>query len=130
MSESEEQLAEGTLMSHLLELRDRLLRAVLAVFIASIPCMYYANNLYTFVSQPLRDKLPKGGTLIATSVTASFMAPFKLALYVAVFIAMPVVIYQIWAFVAPGLYRREKKFAVPLLASSILLFYVGVVFAY
>ncbi len=130
MSAEEEQLAEGTLMSHLLELRDRLLRAVLAIFIAALPCMYFANNLYTFVSQPLRDKLPKGATLIATSVTSSFMAPFKLALFVAVFIAMPVVIYQIWSFVAPGLYRREKKFAIPLLVSSILLFYCGVMFAY
>lgn len=130
MSGEEEQLAEGTLMSHLLELRDRLLRAVLAIFIAALPCMYFANTLYTFVSQPLRDKLPKGATLIATSVTASFMAPFKLALFVAVFIAMPVVIYQIWSFVAPGLYRREKKFALPLLFSSIVLFYCGVVFAY
>lgn len=130
MSETEEQLAEGTLMSHLLELRDRLLRAVLAIVVAAIPCMMFANNLYTFVSQPLRDKLPAGATLIATSVIAPFMAPFKLALYVAVFIAMPVVIYQIWAFVAPGLYRREKKFAMPLLISSIVLFYAGVIFAY
>lgn len=126
----DEQLAEGTLMSHLLELRDRLLKAVTAVLIASLPCFYFANELYTFVSQPLRDKLPKGATLIATSVISPFMAPFKLALYVAVFIAMPVVIYQIWAFVAPGLYRREKKFALPLLVSSIVLFYCGVVFAY
>lgn len=130
MSAEEEQLAEGTLMSHLLELRDRLLRAVVAVVIAAIPCMVFANDLYTFVSQPLRDKLPAGATLIATSVIAPFMAPFKLALYVAVFIAMPVVLYQIWAFVAPGLYRREKKFALPLLLSSIFLFYAGVVFAY
>jgi sec-independent protein translocase protein TatC len=130
MSNTEEQLAEGTLMSHLLELRDRLLKAVIAVLVASLPCFYFANDLYTFVSQPLRDKLPAGATLIATSVISPFMAPFKLALWVAVFIAMPVVIYQIWAFVAPGLYRREKKFALPLLVSSIVLFYCGVVFAY
>jgi sec-independent protein translocase protein TatC len=125
-----ENLAEGTLMSHLLELRDRLMRAMLALLVAFIPAAIYANELFTLVAKPLLAKLPSGTTLIATSVTSPFMTPFKVAFFVSLFAAMPVVIYQIWAFVAPGLYRREKRFAVPLLVSSVLLFYVGVVFAY
>ena len=126
----EETLTEGTLMSHLLELRNRLMKAVLAVLLVFIPCAIYANELFTLIAQPLRDKLPHGTTLIATSVVAPFMTPFKVSFYVALFIAMPVVLYQIWAFIAPGLYRREKRFAVPLLVSSIVLFYAGVLFAY
>lgn len=126
----EESLAEGTLMSHLLELRDRLLKAVLALLIAFIPCAVFANKLFTLVAQPLIEKLPKGSMLIATSVVAPFMTPFKVAFYCGLFIAMPIVLYQIWAFVAPGLYRREKRFAIPLLVSSVVLFYSGVLFAY
>ena len=126
----EESLAEGTLMSHLLELRDRLMKAVLALFLVFIPCAIYANELFTLIAQPLLDKLPKGTSLIATSVVSPFMTPFKVAFYVGLFIAMPIVIYQIWAFVAPGLYRREKRFAVPLLVSSVILFYAGAIFAY
>ena len=82
------------------------------------------------VAQPLIDKLPEGSTLLATGVVSTFMTPFKVSFYVALFLAMPVVLYQLWAFVAPGLYRREKRFAVPLLVSAVLLFYCGVVFAY
>ena len=125
-----ENLAEGTLMSHLLELRDRLMKAMLALLVAFVPCAIYANELFTLIAQPLLAKLPNGTTLIATSVTSPFMTPFKVAFFVSLFAAMPVVIYQIWAFIAPGLYRREKRFAVPLLVSSVLLFYAGVVFAY
>jgi sec-independent protein translocase protein TatC len=125
-----ENLAEGTLMSHLLELRNRLMKAMLGVLIAFVPCAIYANELFTLIAQPLLDKLPKGTSLIATSVVSPFMTPFKVAFYVALFVAMPVVLYQIWAFVAPGLYRREKRFAVPLLVSSVFLFYSGAVFAY
>src|SRR5262249_43835892 len=130
MSEEPEQLAEGTLISHLLELRDRLIRAIVAVALAFIPCMFYSNQIFSFVATPLREKLPKGTQLIATSVMSPFLTPFKLSLFAAVFLAMPVVIYQLWAFVAPGLYRHEKRFAIPLLISAIVLFYVGVVFAY
>lgn len=134
MSEEEkkkgEELAEGTLMSHLLELRDRLMRAMLAVLIAFIPCAIYSNELYDIVSRPLVAKLPKDASMIAIGVIAPFMVPFKLAFYVALFAAMPVVIYQLWAFIAPGLYKREKRFAFPLLLSAVLLFYVGVFFAY
>ena len=123
-------LAEGTLISHLLELRDRLLKALLAVGVCFIPCAIYMNQLFTFVAEPLKHKLPPGATLIATSVVAPFTVPFKLALVLAVGLAIPFVLYQAWAFVAPGLYRHEKKLAVPLLISSILLFYVGAAFAY
>jgi sec-independent protein translocase protein TatC len=123
-------LAEGTLISHLLELRDRLLKAMLAVGIAFIPCAMYMNQLFTFIAEPLRKKLPPGANLIATSVVGTFTVPFKMALLLAVGIAMPFVLYQAWAFVAPGLYRHEKKLAVPLLVSSIVLFYAGAAFAY
>jgi sec-independent protein translocase protein TatC len=92
--------------------------------------MFYSNQIFTFVATPLKEKLPKGTQLIATTVMSPFTTPFKLSLFVAVFLAMPFIIYQLWAFVAPGLYRHEKRFAVPLLISSIVLFYVGVVFAY
>jgi sec-independent protein translocase protein TatC len=125
-----ESLAEGTLISHLLELRDRLLRALLAVFIAFLPLVFFSNDLFTLIARPLVEKLPEGTSLIATSVVAPFMTPLKLALIAAVFVAMPYVLYQVWAFVAPGLYRHEKRFAVPLFASSVVLFYTGAAFAY
>jgi sec-independent protein translocase protein TatC len=124
------ELAEGTLVSHLLELRDRLMKAMLAVFVCFIPCAIYMNQLFTFVAQPLIHKLPAGASLIATSVVSPFMVPFKLAFVIAFGLAIPVVLYQAWAFVAPGLYRHEKKLAVPLLLSSVLLFYLGAAFAY
>ena len=123
-------LGEGTLVSHLLELRTRLLRALVAVALVAIPCMFYANELFTFVARPLLHVLPKGATMISTSVVAPLMTPFKLALYLGLLLAMPYVLYQAWAFVAPGLYRHEKRFALPLLVSSVLLFYCGVAFAY
>jgi len=130
MSEEHEPLAEGTLISHLLELRTRLLRAFVAVLIAFIPCAYYSNALFDFLSTPLVSKLPPGQKLIATTVTATFTAPLKLAFAAGLLIAMPYVLFQIWAFVAPGLYRKEKRFAVPLLITAILLFYIGVAFSY
>lgn len=129
-SEEPEKLAEGTLISHLLELRDRVLRAFLAVLVCFLPCAFYSNKIFSFIAQPLLAKLPKDASLIATSVISPFMTPFKLAFFVGLFLAMPVVLYQAWAFVAPGLYRHEKRFAVPLLLSSVILFYVGVAFAY
>ncbi len=126
----EEALTESTLLSHLLELRDRLLRALVATFVIAIPCLYFANDIFTWLSEPLRAQLPKGGQLIATSVVAPFMTPFKLALLAAVFFAMPVILYQVWAFIAPGLYRHERRFALPLFVSSVILFYAGAAFAY
>jgi sec-independent protein translocase protein TatC len=125
-----ESLAEGTLISHLIELRQRLLRAVIAVFLCFIPCAIFSDKLFTLVALPLIKKMPEGTSMIATSLISPFMAPLKLALFVALFIAMPYVLFQAWAFVAPGLYKREKRFAIPLMVSSILLFYAGVAFAY
>jgi sec-independent protein translocase protein TatC len=106
------------------------MKAMLGILLTFVPCAIYANELFTLIAQPLIDKLPKGASLIATNVISPFMTPFKVAFYFALFCAMPVVLYQIWAFVAPGLYRREKRFAVPLLVSSVVLFYTGAVFAY
>ena len=125
-----EELAEGTLISHLLELRDRLLRSMIAIAIVFLPLAFFSNDLFTIVAQPLIDKLPEGNSLIATSVVAPFMTPLKLALFAAIFIAMPYVLYQLWAFIAPGLYRHEKRFALPLFGSSVVLFYSGTAFAY
>jgi sec-independent protein translocase protein TatC len=133
MSESPgngEPLAEGTLISHLLELRNRLLRAVIAIAVCFVPLAFFQNELFTLVAQPLIEKLPEGTSLIATSVVSPFMAPLKLSIIIAVFIAMPYVLFQVWAFVAPGLYKHERRFAAPLVVSSILLFYAGVAFAY
>jgi sec-independent protein translocase protein TatC len=125
----EEQLQEGSLMSHLVELRSRLLRisaAVVVVFIALLP---FSRTIFSLVSEPIREVLP-GNAMIATAVASPLLTPFKLTFFVALFIAMPVVLHQVWAFVAPGLYKNEKRFAMPLLASSIILFYLGVAFAY
>ncbi len=125
-----EPLAEGTLVSHLLELRDRLLHSVIAVVICFVPLAFFQNELFTLVARPLIDKLPAGTSLIATSVVSPFMAPLKLSLIGAMFIAMPYILFQIWGFVAPGLYKRERRFALPLIVSSIVLFYAGIAFAY
>jgi sec-independent protein translocase protein TatC len=130
MSPEPDSLAEGSLISHLLELRERLIRALVAIGLLFIPCAIYANRMFTLVATPLLKMLPKGGGLIATGVAAPFTTPFKLAFFVALFAAMPYVLYQIWAFVAPGLYRHEKRFALPLLVSSVILFYLGMTFAY
>jgi sec-independent protein translocase protein TatC len=125
-----ESLAEGSLISHLVELRDRLLRAVIAIAIAFVPCAYWSNELFDLIAQPLISSLPVGAKMLATNPISTFMAPLKLAILTALFIAIPVVLYQMWAFVAPGLYRHEKRFAVPLVISSIVLFYAGATFAY
>ena len=130
MSEEPESLAEGSLISHLLELRERLIRALLAVGVLFAPCALYANDLFTLMARPLLRMLPKGSHLIATGVAAPFTTPFKLAFFIALLAAMPYVLYQVWAFVAPGLYRHEKRIALPLLFSSIVLFYLGMAFGY
>lgn len=118
------------LVAHLTELRDRLLRAILAVLIIFIVLFPFANDIYAFVSEPLRALLPEGASMIATEVASPFLTPFKLTLFTAIFAAMPYVLYQAWAFIAPGMYRNEKRFAVPILASSVALFYMGAAFAY
>lgn len=119
-----------TLVGHLLELRNRLLRVIVAVLVVFVCLAPFANRLYSIAAAPLLAVLPDGATMIATEVAAPFLTPFKLALLIAVFITIPITLYQIWAFVAPGLYKREKRLVVPLLVSSTLLFYSGVAFAY
>ena len=129
-TDKEEELEEGSLISHLIELRDRLLRLSISVVVVFICLFPFSEDIFTLVAQPLLDQLPEGATMIATQVASPFLTPFKMTLWVSLFIAMPVVIYQVWAFVAPGLYQKEKRFAIPLVVSSILLFYCGVLFAY
>ncbi len=118
------------LVAHLRELRDRFRNAIIAVFIAFLALFPFANELYTYVSEPLRSLLPEGSSMIATEVTSPFLTPFKLSLVLAVFVAMPVILTQLWGFIAPGLYKSEKRIAIPLLTSSVVLFYAGVAFAY
>lgn len=124
-------MSEGSgLISHLIELRSRILKALLAVFIVFLCLFYFAQDLYQYLAMPLIATMPEGATMIATAVASPFLAPFKLTLVLSFFIAIPFVLYQIWAFVAPGLYRNEKRLVAPLLASSTLLFYAGMAFAY
>jgi sec-independent protein translocase protein TatC len=121
---------EQPFLSHLLELRDRILRMVLAVAVVTVALLPFANSIYTFVAQPLMAQMPAGTTMIATEVASPFLAPFKLTLVVAIFVAIPYLLHQLWAFVAPGLYAHERSLMLPLLASSVLLFYLGAAFAY
>lgn len=128
--ELEDALEASPLVSHLLELRTRILKCLLAVCLAFIGLFYFANDIYTFVAEPLRAQLPEGSTMIATGVVSPFLAPFKLTLVVSLFLSIPVILHQVWSFIAPGLYTHEKKVALPMLLMSIVLFYSGVVFAY
>ena len=123
-------MSEMPLTAHLGELRRRLLRSLLAIILVFACLFPFAQTLYTLASEPLRRYLPEGASMIATSVTSPFLAPFKLTMMLALFIAMPLLLHQAWGFVAPGLYRREKRIAVPLLVSSIVLFYSGMAFAF
>ena len=127
--DDDEELEETTLLSHLIELRSRLLKIAAAVVLVFVVLLPWSRDIFALVSAPLRDVLP-GNAMIATAVASPLLTPFKLTFFVALFIAMPIVLYQVWAFVAPGLYKKEKNFAVPLLASSIALFYLGIAFAY
>jgi sec-independent protein translocase protein TatC len=121
---------EQPLLAHLIELRSRLIRALLGVFVAFLPLAFFARHLYHLLAEPMLRLLPAGGTMIATEVAAPFLVPFKLAAMMAFVAALPWVLYQIWAFVAPGLYRNERRLVVPLLVSSTALFYIGMAFAY
>lgn len=121
---------EETLMGHLLELRSRLLKAVVAVLLVFLALMPFANRLYAALAAPLLAQLPAGGQLVAIDVASPFFTPVKLAFFLAVVLAMPVLLYQAWAFVAPGLYQNEKRLARPLLWAAVLLFYIGCAFAY
>ena len=118
------------LFDHLLELRSRLLNIVVGVLIVFFCLFYFANEIYEYVSKPLMETLPEGGQMIATDVASSFFAPFKLTMVISIFIAMPFILYQIWAFIAPGLYKNEKRLVIPLMLGSTLLFYGGIAFVY
>lgn len=122
--------AEQPFISHLVELRDRLLRVVLAVAVVFLALMPFSNTLFTALSGPLLAHLPEQSSMIAIEVASPFLIPFKLTLFLALFIAIPYVLYQLWSFVAPGLYRHERRLVFPLLVSSTLLFYAGALFAY
>jgi sec-independent protein translocase protein TatC len=131
MSQNDAPTDEGQpLVEHLLELRTRILHSVLAVLIIFLPMFYFANDIYAYVSEPLRKFLPEGTSMIATEVASPFLTPFKLTLVLAIFIAIPFILHQLWSFIAPGLYGNEKRIALPLLVSSILLFYGGIAFAF
>ncbi|KPD23975.1 twin-arginine translocase subunit TatC [Idiomarina zobellii] len=123
-------MSDSPLLNHLLELRNRLLRSVLAVLVVFAALAYFANDLYNLLAQPLLVALPSDSQMIATDVAAPFFTPFKLTFVVALALAIPYLLWQLWAFIAPGLYRKEKRLVVPLLISSTLLFYAGVAFAY
>ncbi len=127
MSDSDQ---KSPLVEHLLELRSRILRGLLAVLVVFIGLFNFAKDNYAYISEPLRRFLPEGSTMIATEVASPFLTPFKLTLVLSIFIAVPILLYQAWAFIAPGLYKNEKRIAIPLLLSSILLFYAGIAFAY
>ena len=117
-------------VGHLIELRNRLMKALLSILIIFISLVYFANDIYDFIAAPLIANLPSTATMIATDVTAPFFAPFKLTLFVALFAAIPMILHQVWSFIAPGLYQHEKRMLMPILASSILLFYSGIAFCY
>ena len=127
---SEEELQEETLLSHLIELRSRLLKAGSAVLLFFVVLIPFADEVFNRVALPLMEQLPEGSTMIATQVASPFLTPFKTTMFAALFLAMPAVLYQLWAFTAPGLYTKEKRFAIPLLVSSTALFYLGALFAY
>jgi len=130
MSDNQQAEIEQPFISHLLELRDRLLRMIIAVLVFFVVMFPFANDIYVFVAEPLMAHLPEGTSMIATQVASPFLTPFKMSLVGSVFLAMPYILYQFWSFVAPGLYLHERKMIIPLLASSVALFYLGMVFAY
>lgn len=122
--------SEQSLISHLIELRTRILKAVICIFVLLLALLPFANDIYSFIASPLIAKLPKGSSMIATEVISPFFAPFKLTIFCAVFLSVPYILFQAWAFITPGLYKNEKKLIFPLLISSTLLFYTGILFAY
>ena len=122
--------AEMTLVEHLTELRNRLLRVVIAIGVVFVACVPFADQLYTLLALPLLERLPEGSTMIATEVASPFLTPFKLAFVAAVALTIPVALHQAWSFIAPGLYLKERRLAFPLLVSSVMLFFVGMAFAY
>lgn len=128
--EEKEELAEGTLISHLVELRQRIVKSFVAILVIFLALLPFAQQIFEYVSRPLKNALPEGSHFQVVDIATPFLTPFKTTLFVALFLSMPVVLYQAWQFVAPGLYRKEKRFAMPVVVSSIVLFYAGVAFAY
>jgi len=122
--------AQQSFISHLIELRERLLKAIVAVLLLFVVLVPFADRIYHFIAEPLLQRLPQGSQMVAIDVASPFMTPVKLVFFVALFLAMPVVLYQAWRFVAPGLYRHEKRVALPLLVSSVVMFYLGCAAAY
>lgn len=130
MATQEQEQKEQTMMDHLVELRDRLLHMVLAILIVFIALFSFSEDIFTIVAKPLLSLMPAGTSMIATGVTSPFLVPFKLVLLLSVLLTIPYLLHQIWSFIAPGLYSHEKRMALPLLVSSIFLFYCGIAFAY
>jgi len=130
MSEQPEDLSKQPFMAHLIEFRDRALRSFISILIIFAALFSFSQELYLYISEPIREYLPANTSMIATEVASPFLTPFKLTLVLSLFAAMPYILYQVWAFVAPGLYQREKKIVVPLFFSSVFLFYAGMAFAY
>ena len=127
---TEEQLPSQPFLEHIIEFRDRALKSILSVLIIFSGLFSFSNELYLYVSEPIRAFIPESSGMIATEVASPFLTPFKLTLVISLFAAMPYILFQIWAFLAPGLYQREKKIAIPLFLSSVILFYTGMAFAY
>ena len=127
---SDPSLNDQPLIVHLIELRDRLIRILVVILLFFLAFIAFANDLYAYLAEPLQSLLPEGASMIATQVASPFLAPFKLAFYLSVYCGAPMILYQVWGFIAPGLYAKEKKIAGPLLVSSIFLFYAGMAFAY
>jgi sec-independent protein translocase protein TatC len=130
MSDPTPEGAQETFISHLVELRDRLLRAIIAVVVFLVVLFPFAKDIYAILAQPLLRVLPQGATMIATDVTGTFLVPLKVTLMAAFLLALPYVLWQMWAFVAPGLYQHEKKLVLPVIVSSFVFFLIGMSFAY
>ena len=126
----QENLPTQPFIQHMLELRDRLLRTFIAILILFACLFPFSEQLYLYISEPIRSFLPESSTMIATEVASPFLTPFKLTLILAVYLSMPYILYQLWAFIAPGLYKKEKRIVLPIFCSSVILFYGGMAFAY
>jgi len=130
MDEQEKNVRQETFISHLIELRSRLMRSIIAVLVAFLVLVYWSKQIYAFLAHPLVAVLPQGSTMIATEVTAPFFVPMKVTAMVAFLIVLPYLLWQVWAFIAPGLYQNEKKLVIPVMLSSVILFFLGMAFAY
>ena len=130
MEDQNDSAPEQGLMEHLTELRDRLMQIVLVILVAFLFLFYFSEDIFSFAAEPLLAQMPEGTSMIATGVTSPFLVPLKLALLLSVLLTIPHTLHQMWSFIAPGLYKHEKRLAMPLLTSSILLFYCGIAFAH